>query len=153
EVADRGVGMSDTELAEVNERLASPAAVDASVSRRMGLFVVGRLAGRHGLGVRLQHGEGGVGVWASVTIPTGLVRAAVERVEPLAAAKPFPSPLTALSAGPATNGSGQGALARALIAGRDGVLVPSAREELTPVAPAADAAPVDERRVQAPAQR
>jgi signal transduction histidine kinase len=85
EVADRGVGMTEEELAEANERLARPPLVDASVSRRMGLFVVGRLAGRHGIEVQLRRGEGGVGVWASVVMPPRLVRVASEVVEPAAA--------------------------------------------------------------------
>ncbi|MDQ3762934.1 MAG: nitrate- and nitrite sensing domain-containing protein [Actinomycetota bacterium] len=82
EVADRGVGMTEAELTEANKRLASPPVVDASVSRRMGLFVVGRLAARHGINVRLRRGEGGVGIWASVIMPPRLVRVASETVEP-----------------------------------------------------------------------
>jgi signal transduction histidine kinase len=82
EVADRGVGMTEAELAQANERLASPPLVDASVSRRMGLFVVGRLARRHGIDVRLRCGEGGVGVWASVVMPPRLVRVASDAVDP-----------------------------------------------------------------------
>ncbi|MGH3771921.1 MAG: nitrate- and nitrite sensing domain-containing protein [Pseudonocardiaceae bacterium] len=86
EVADCGVGMTDAELEEANHRLASPPVVDASVSRRMGLFVVGRLAGRHDITVQLRRAEGGVGVWASVILPPRLVRVASEAVEPRAAA-------------------------------------------------------------------
>ncbi|MGH3864833.1 MAG: nitrate- and nitrite sensing domain-containing protein [Pseudonocardiaceae bacterium] len=86
EVADCGVGMTDAELAEANQRLADPPVVDASVSRRMGLFVVGRLAGRHGITVQLRRGESDVGVWACVTMPPRLVRVASETVEPPAAA-------------------------------------------------------------------
>jgi signal transduction histidine kinase len=86
EVADRGVGMTEAELAEANERLANPPVVDASVSRRMGLFVVGRLASRHDITVQLRRGEAGVGVWARVVVPSRLVRVASETVEPHAAA-------------------------------------------------------------------
>jgi signal transduction histidine kinase len=85
EVTDRGVGMTETELAEANRRLASPPMVDASVSRRMGLFVVGRLAVRHGISVQLHRGEDGVGICACVTMPPKLVRVASEAVEPRAA--------------------------------------------------------------------
>src|SRR4029079_11050239 len=52
EISDRGVGMADDELADANTRLVGPSGVDVSASRRMGLFVVGRLAARHGIGVR-----------------------------------------------------------------------------------------------------
>ncbi|MDQ2788410.1 MAG: nitrate- and nitrite sensing domain-containing protein, partial [Actinomycetota bacterium] len=82
EVADRGVGMTEAELVEANYRLANPPVVDASVSRRMGLYVVGRLAGRHGIEVQLRRGDGDVGVWASVIMPSRLVRVASEAVEP-----------------------------------------------------------------------
>jgi signal transduction histidine kinase len=91
EVADRGVGMTEAELSEANHRLASPPVVDASVSRRMGLFVVGRLAGRHGITVQLRRGDGGVGLWASVIMPPRLVRVASEAVEPPAAAVSRPA--------------------------------------------------------------
>ncbi len=86
EVADRGVGMTEAELVEANYRLATPPVVDASVSRRMGLYVVGRLAGRHGIVVQLRRGDGDVGVWASVIMPSRLVRVASETVEPSPAA-------------------------------------------------------------------
>ncbi|MPZ65753.1 MAG: HAMP domain-containing protein [Pseudonocardiaceae bacterium] len=76
EIDDRGVGMGETELAGTNERLATSATVDPSVSRRMGLFVVGRLAARHGIAVTLSAGEDGVGVTASINLPPGLVRSA-----------------------------------------------------------------------------
>lgn len=88
EVADRGVGMTEAELLEANHRLATPPVVDASVSRRMGLYVVGRLAGRHGIEVQLRRGDGDVGVWASVIMPSRLVRVASETVEPSPAAVP-----------------------------------------------------------------
>ena len=74
EIVDRGVGMGGDELTDANERLARPTALDVSVSRRMGLFVVGRLAARHGLGVRLSAGP--AGTTASVTVPSYLVTAA-----------------------------------------------------------------------------
>ena len=90
EVADCGVGMTEAELAEANDRLANPPVVDASVSRRMGLFVVGRLAGRHGITVQLRRAEGGVGIWASVILPPRLVRVASEAVEPHTAAAVSP---------------------------------------------------------------
>lgn len=76
EIADRGVGMADHELADANQRLSGPATVDVSASRRMGLFVVGRLAARHGIGVRLAGATGhgpAAGLTASVTVPAYLV--------------------------------------------------------------------------------
>ncbi|MFJ2031349.1 nitrate- and nitrite sensing domain-containing protein [Streptosporangium sp. NPDC087985] len=71
-VTDMGIGMSDEELAEANRRLAEPPAVDLSVSRRMGLFVVGRLAMRHGIRVQLRRPETG-GLSAVVLLPVQVV--------------------------------------------------------------------------------
>lgn len=78
EISDRGVGMTDAELTDANQRLSGPAEVDVSASRRMGLFVVGRLASRHQVGVRLAGSSGGGagGLSASVTIPPHLVPSA-----------------------------------------------------------------------------
>jgi hypothetical protein len=68
EVTDNGVGISDQELAHANWRLDHPPVVDVAVSRRMGLFVVGRLAARHGVRVRLQHAKG-AGLTALIWLP------------------------------------------------------------------------------------
>ena len=54
EVTDQGVGMHPDEMAQANWRLDNPATTDITVYRNMGLFVVGRLAARHGIKVRLQ---------------------------------------------------------------------------------------------------
>jgi len=48
------VGMEAEEMAHANWRLDNPPVVDVAVSRRMGLFVVARLAARHGIRVRLR---------------------------------------------------------------------------------------------------
>src|SRR5919198_40817 len=55
EIEDRGLGMSDEELVEANERLANPPLIDFALSRMLGLFVVGRLAQRYGVRVQLRH--------------------------------------------------------------------------------------------------
>ncbi|WP_181448745.1 sensor histidine kinase [Nonomuraea aridisoli] len=71
-ITDSGIGMTQEELAQANERLSGSAAVDVSVSRRMGLFVVARLAHRHGIRVQLRpHGSGGL--TAMVLIPESLL--------------------------------------------------------------------------------
>jgi signal transduction histidine kinase len=86
EVADQGIGMGPAELTEANERLSSGTEEDVPVSRQMGLFVVGRLAARHGITVRLRGaGEGREGLRAFVLVPAELVRA---HEEPAAAAQP-----------------------------------------------------------------
>jgi signal transduction histidine kinase len=72
-VLDEGIGMSESELASANEKLSNAHTVDVSTSRRMGLFVVGRLAGRHGVEVSLHGGKNIPGIRATVTVPADLV--------------------------------------------------------------------------------
>jgi methyl-accepting chemotaxis protein len=72
EVEDRGLGMSDEEMIEANERLANPPTIDFAVSRMLGLFVVGRLARRYNIRVQLRHSSYG-GVTALVMLPSSVV--------------------------------------------------------------------------------
>ncbi|MFI6480149.1 nitrate- and nitrite sensing domain-containing protein [Nonomuraea sp. NPDC050663] len=73
-ITDQGIGMTQEELAHANERLEHSPDVDVSVSRRMGLFVVARLAHRHGVRVQLRpHGAGGL--TAMVLLPESLLGA------------------------------------------------------------------------------
>ncbi|MEU7004968.1 nitrate- and nitrite sensing domain-containing protein [Nonomuraea sp. NPDC046570] len=70
-ITDSGIGMTQEELAAANERLMDSPTVDVSVSRRMGLFVVARLAHRHDIRVQLRpHGSGGL--TAMVLLPESL---------------------------------------------------------------------------------
>lgn len=68
EVEDRGLGMPEGELAELNARLASPPEFDLADSDRLGLFVVARLAARHDIRVTLRGSPYG-GTTAIVLIP------------------------------------------------------------------------------------
>jgi signal transduction histidine kinase len=72
EITDEGIGMGDDELAHANWRLDNPPLVDVAVSRRMGLFVVGRLAVRNGIRVRLRPEAHG-GLTALIWLPDELV--------------------------------------------------------------------------------
>ncbi|MEU7891153.1 nitrate- and nitrite sensing domain-containing protein [Microbispora bryophytorum] len=71
-VTDSGIGMTSEEIAQANWRLANPPVVDVSVSRRMGLFVVGRLAARNGIRVQLRPHDGG-GLTAMVLLPESIM--------------------------------------------------------------------------------
>ncbi|XVV04348.1 nitrate- and nitrite sensing domain-containing protein [Actinosynnema sp. CA-248983] len=74
EIQDRGVGMAEQEISDANERLADPPEVDVAVSRRMGLYVVARLAKRHDIKVRLRANEDiEGGTTALVVVPETLV--------------------------------------------------------------------------------
>ncbi|WP_344472320.1 sensor histidine kinase [Nonomuraea monospora] len=86
-ISDSGIGMTGEELAQANLRLTDAPTVDVSVSRRMGLFVVARLAHRHGIRVQLRpHGSGGL--TAMVLIPESLLGAQAAPVGTPAASGP-----------------------------------------------------------------
>ena len=68
DISDQGMGMGAEEMAHDNWRLDNPPVVDVAVSRRMGLFVVARLAARHGIRVRLRPAPAG-GLTALVWLP------------------------------------------------------------------------------------
>ncbi|HKN52634.1 MAG TPA: ATP-binding protein, partial [Amycolatopsis sp.] len=76
EVVDTGLGMSVDDLAEANSHLAAGDTVSPETTRRMGLFVVGRLAQPHGVTVRLRPTTtraAKAGITASVHVPGELV--------------------------------------------------------------------------------
>jgi signal transduction histidine kinase len=70
-VEDWGVGMRPEDMAAANDLLAVPREVDLSVSQRLGLHVVARLAKRHGIEVSLTPTPG-CGVTAAVVLPPSL---------------------------------------------------------------------------------
>nr|WQM80091.1 nitrate- and nitrite-sensing domain-containing protein [Streptomyces sp.] len=72
EVRDQGIGMSGADLAKAHRRLEATTSEEASSSRQMGLFVVGRLANRHGISVNLSS-DWGAGLLAGVLVPANLV--------------------------------------------------------------------------------
>jgi hypothetical protein len=72
QISDNGVGMSPEDLESANWRLANPPTIDVSVSRRMGLFVIGRLAQRHGIRVELRAALSG-GLTAFVILPANAI--------------------------------------------------------------------------------
>lgn len=76
EVADVGLGMTESDLRVANIRLKSGGEVNPYTARHMGLFVVGRLANQHGLVVRLRSTipeEPGSGTTAGVYVPAELL--------------------------------------------------------------------------------
>ena len=72
DITDQGVGIGAEDMAHANWRLDKPPVVDVTVSRRMGLFVVARLAARHGIRVRLRSAATG-GLTALVWLPDEVV--------------------------------------------------------------------------------
>jgi signal transduction histidine kinase len=68
EIDDRGLGMDADELALAHRTLAHPRDFDPAQDERLGLYVVGRLAERHGIGVTLTRSPYG-GTTAVVLVP------------------------------------------------------------------------------------
>ena len=72
EIEDRGLGLSEDQLAEINDRLENPPPFDLSGSDRLGLFVASQLARRHNVRISLRPSPYG-GTTAIVLIPLSLV--------------------------------------------------------------------------------
>ncbi|WP_345672928.1 sensor histidine kinase, partial [Streptomyces phyllanthi] len=114
EIHDTGIGLSPEDLASINERLASPPTVDVSVSRRMGLFVVGRLSQRHGIRIQLRPSDSG-GTTALVMLPVDVAQGGNKPTP----GKPGPGGPTG---GPAAAQAAAGAAAARRQAGQQGSL-------------------------------
>ncbi|MET8875178.1 ATP-binding protein [Nocardia sp. NPDC004604] len=85
EITDRGLGMSLEDLQLTNDRLASGGEVTVETARRMGLFVVGRLAKRHTITVSLRRTSTMAqqpGITASVHLPGALVAPPLDATDP-----------------------------------------------------------------------
>ena len=71
-VEDAGIGIPADQLAGINARLGRPLVLEPAATRHMGLYVVGRLAQRHGIRVQLRERPYG-GTAAHVILPGGLI--------------------------------------------------------------------------------
>ncbi|MFF4235944.1 ATP-binding protein [Actinomadura geliboluensis] len=86
DIEDRGLGMTDEKLAEINERIVNPPEFNLRSNVQLGLFVVAKLAKQYGLRVSLKRSTNG-GTTAVVIIPRDLI---VERGSTLVAASTTP---------------------------------------------------------------
>jgi signal transduction histidine kinase len=77
EVDDRGLGIEPGQLEEINRKLASPPAFDLADADRLGLFVAGKLAAKHGVRVSLRSSPHG-GTTAIVLMPPDIIVPAAE---------------------------------------------------------------------------
>ena len=71
-IADSGLGMNDSDQRIANMRLQAGGEVTPDNARHMGLFVIGRIAARHGIRVGLRGrtaNEGGSGTTAEIYLP------------------------------------------------------------------------------------
>lgn len=124
-IADSGLGMNDADRRIANMRLQAGGDVSPDNARHMGLFVVGRIADRHGIRVGLRGpaaNEAGSGTTAEIYLPptalTGL--AAVESAAPRhirAVSSPSAKLASAIATPPPADDAGR----------RDGTHEPAAR--------------------------
>jgi hypothetical protein len=89
-VEDSGIGIPPDQLADINARLGRVPKVDPTVTRHMGLYVVGRLAQRHGIQIQLRERPYG-GITAHVITPGRLVRTGPD-AQPRMARRPATRP-------------------------------------------------------------
>jgi len=119
DITDNGVGISDQEMSHANWRLDNPPVVDVAVARRMGLFVVGRRAARHGVRVRLRHAQAGgltALIWLPDTVAAPEVAPSLGRLRRFEAEDFGPAP--SLSAPTQVAGTGASATSAARAASR-----------------------------------
>ncbi len=84
EIEDRGLGLSEEELADINRRLAGPAEFDLANSEQLGLFVVSRLAARHAITITMRRSVY-AGTTAILLLPFGVIVRAEDAHSPEAA--------------------------------------------------------------------
>ncbi len=77
EIEDRGLGIPSDQLTQINAQLAHPPDFDLADADRLGLFVAGRLAARHGVHVALTP-SAYRGTKAVVVLPDAIVVAPAE---------------------------------------------------------------------------
>ncbi len=93
-VEDAGPGLGTAELDDLNARLADPGRFDPDTAQALGLAVVARLAGRHGVQVELRPAGDGDGTVAEVNLPGRLL-------EPAGTSTPHRTPVPAFRRQPA----------------------------------------------------
>ncbi|MEV4215798.1 nitrate- and nitrite sensing domain-containing protein [Micromonospora sp. NPDC049662] len=139
EIEDRGLGMSEEDLAAANHRIVDQSELNLANAARLGLYVVSRLTERHGVRVRLKESAYG-GTTAVVLIPLELITANGAAPEDSGAIPAGPTAI-ALPAGPTAAGPVEGGRPASLstvavaTAATD-TSAPGAAQPVTPVAPA-----------------
>lgn len=114
-IADSGLGMNDSDRRMANMRLQAGGEVTPDNARHMGLFVVGRIAARHGIRVGLRGpapDEAGTGTTAEIYLPPAVLEGfdggpAEISAEPGERIRAVSSPSAKLASGPprAKNGA------------------------------------------------
>jgi signal transduction histidine kinase len=135
EIEDRGIGISEDELARINDSVANPPEFDLADSDRLGLFVVARLAAKHRIKIVMRPSPYG-GITAIVLLPRAIVvphdapdagenaKLPARPLATVAAKAAMPGPAAESPTGP----PGQDAAGAGTRAGGPGVAEPSAAE-------------------------
>jgi hypothetical protein len=101
EIEDRGLGMAEADREAANEQLNDPPEFKLSSTARLGLYVVGKLAERHGIRVRLTESPYG-GTTAIVLLPATIMAEVttdeIHRLDPGELDTGTPSPWAAAAA-------------------------------------------------------
>ncbi|WP_336552658.1 sensor histidine kinase [Streptomyces sp. PmtA] len=152
EIDDRGLGMDGEELAQAHRTLARPGDFDPVQDERLGLYIVGRLAARHGVTVTLTRSPYG-GTTAVVLLPHTIITPAAP--EPAPSSAPVREPAAVPSGGAVAPRAGRtppgaGAVVHALplrtvapaeLPAEHGGAAPSEREDTTGPRPGGDDQP------------
>ena len=77
-ISDHGVGMTEARMGDINRLLAKPPVLGLALDPTLGLYVVARLAARHGIDIRLVRGVPGMTV--RVTIPRNKLEVATQPI-------------------------------------------------------------------------
>ncbi|WP_344628415.1 sensor histidine kinase, partial [Kitasatospora arboriphila] len=109
EIDDRGLGLSEHALEEINQRLAVEQEFDLADTDRLGLFVVSRLARRHGIRVHLRPSPYG-GSTAVVLVPRELLADANEVMADQFSGRPAAEPARPAAGTPSAGAGAAGGL-------------------------------------------
>lgn len=85
-ISDKGMGLSDSRVSELNRILERPPSLGLSVEPTMGIYVVAKLAHRHGLTVRLIRSV--PGITAKAAIPRDLLELVPAQTDSTSAHRP-----------------------------------------------------------------
>ena len=101
EIVDDGLGMAIDAMEAANDALIDGGEVTTDTARRMGLYVVGQLAIRHQVTVRIRPNPESTGTIVSVFLPASLLSSGRDRDVPGQA----PTPLAAVATAPFAGGA------------------------------------------------
>ncbi|MGC4880465.1 nitrate- and nitrite sensing domain-containing protein [Micromonospora sp. DT43] len=139
EIEDRGLGMSEEDLATANHRIVDQSELNLANAARLGLYVVSRLTERHGVRVRLKESAYG-GTTAVVLIPLDLVTANGTNPEDAGALPAGPTAIALPSGptgtGPTDGGRSAGNSSVAVAAAATDTFGPGTAQPVAPLAPA-----------------